>query len=123
MIRFGHVNLRVRDLEASIHFYEEQLNLHFMQRVGDGDGPMAWLGDGISDDFFLELTQAQVGCGKGHIAFVTDERAKYYPRHKGAGIVDYEIPALGIYFIHDPDGNSIEMMPKESLEALGGKKG
>lgn len=117
MIGFCHENLRVSDLERSIRFYETQLGLTLRQRLDDEDGPMAWMGYG-AEYFFLELTQAEVVRGADHIAFVTDEAEKYHAMHDAAGIIDREIPALGIWFLHDPDGNSVEVMPASAMEAL-----
>ncbi len=117
MISFCHENLRVSDLEASIRFYETQLGLTLRKRLDDEDGPMAWMGYG-EEPFFLELTQAGVVRGADHIAFVTDEAEKYHAMHAAAGIIDREIPELGIWFFHDPDGNSIEVMPAAAVEKL-----
>lgn len=122
MIDFGHENLRVSDLEASIRFYEEHFNMTLRKRLRGGDGPMAWLGYG-DGAFFLELTESAVVRGNNHIAFVTDERDAFFDRHHAAGLIDFEIPELGIYFMHDPDGNSIEIMPLTALAALGGEAG
>ena len=119
MIQFSHENLRVSNLEASIHFYEEQFGMTLRHRLRAGDGPMAWLGFG--GDFFLELTESAVVRGNNHIAFVTDERDALYKRNNAARLVDWEIPELGIYFMHDPDGNSIEVMPLAAVAALEGK--
>ena len=121
MIGFCHENLRVSDLEASIRFYETQLGLTVCKRIPDDeDGPMVWLRYG-TEPFFLELTQAEVVRGADHIAFVTDELEKYHGMHRAAGVIDREIPELDIYFMHDPDGNSIEIMSTRSMEILNGQ--
>lgn len=119
MICFGHENLRVSDLEAAIRFYEENFDLTVRKRLRSGDGSaMAWLGCKHIPDFFLELTEGTVVLGNNHIAFVTDNREDWYPKHQHTGLIDREIEALGIYFMHDLDGNSIEVMPKQALAAL-----
>ncbi len=59
---FGHENLCVSNLEASIRFYEEMFGLSLMKRLQAGAGLMAWLGDGEYAGLFLELTE---GCGTG----------------------------------------------------------
>lgn len=122
MMRFGHENLRVSDLEASIRFYEDNFGLTVRKRLKSGGGSaMAWLGYADTADFFLELTEGAVTLGNNHIAFVTDDRERWYPKHRQTGLIDYEIEALGIYFMHDPDGNSIEVMPETALAALAGQ--
>lgn len=123
MICFGHENLRVSDLEASIRFYETQLGMTVRKRLpNDEDGPMAWLSYG-TEPFFLELTQAAVVRGADHIAFVTDEMEKYHAMHCAAGLIDRELSDLDIYFMHDPDGNSIEIMSVSAMAALNGQDG
>ena len=51
MLRFGHENLCVSNLEASIRFYEEMFGLSLIKRLQAGAGPMAWLGDGRTRDW------------------------------------------------------------------------
>ena len=69
MLRFGHENLCVSNLEASIRFYEEMFGLSLMKRLQAGAGLMDWLGDGSTRDFFLELTEgaAAGNCGMPNI--------------------------------------------------------
>ena len=121
MLRFGHENLRVSDLEASIRFYEEMFGLSLIKHLQANAGPMAWLRDESTPDFFLELTEGDVAPGSNHIAFVTDCREQCHAKHSAAGLIDEEIVGLGIYFLHDPDGNHIEVMPTEALDVLAGQ--
>ena len=117
MIQFGHQNLRVSDLEQSIHFYEQRFGMKLLKRLQlKGKEKMAWLGYGGVHDFFLELSEGSVVRGTQHIAFVTDEQDLFRQKHQD--IIDTEIRDLGIYFVHDPDGNSIEVMPVSAVDAL-----
>ena len=43
--------------------------------------------------------------------FVTDEYEKLHEQHKKQGVICYENEAMGIYFISDPDGYWIEIVP------------
>lgn len=117
MIQFGHQNLYVSDLEQSIHFYEQRFGMKVIKRLQlEGKEKMAWLGYGGAHNFFLELSEGHVVRGTQHIAFVTDERDLFRQKHQD--IIDTEIRDLGIYFVHDPDGNSIEVMPVSAVDAL-----
>ena len=119
MIQVGHQNLCVSNLEQSIHFYEQRFGMKLLKQLQmEGKERMAWLGYGGVHDFFLELSEGHVVRGKQLIAFVTDERDLFHQKHQD--IIDTEIRELGIYFVHDPDGNSIEVMPVESVDALAG---
>ena len=46
-----------------------------------------------------------------HLAFVTDEYEKLHEQHKKQNVICYENEAMGIYFISDPDGYWIEIVP------------
>ena len=46
-----------------------------------------------------------------HLAFVTDEYDVFHAKHKEMGCICYENPAMGIYFISDPDGYWLEILP------------
>jgi len=81
MIRFNHFNFNVLDLEKSIAFYKEALNLTPVREKNaeDGSFKLVYLGDG-SSDFTLELTWLKdrtepydLGECEFHLAFTTDE--------------------------------------------------
>ena len=119
MIRFGHENLKVTDMDAAVRFYEEQLGLSVLKTMKNGQGKvMTWLGYDGDCTFFLELTEDTVVLGNNHIAFVTDTQAQLLEQHRALGIVDVEIPELGIHFIHDGDGNSVEIMSEDAVAKL-----
>lgn len=120
MLKFDHVNFNVLDLERSLKFYEAALGL---KPVRTKEGPngsfqLAFLSDGISD-FCLELTYLtdrtepyDLGEGEFHVAFITDDFENVHKKHKEMDIICFENPAMGIYFIEDPDGYWIEIVPK-----------
>ena len=64
MLRFGHENLCVSNLEASIRFYEEMFGLLLIKRLQAGAGLMAWLGDGSTRDFFSGTDGRNCGTGR-----------------------------------------------------------
>lgn len=119
MLKFNHFNFNVLDLERSLKFYQEALGLTVVREknAADGSFKLVFLGDG-SSDFSLELTWLRdrtepynLGDLEYHLAFVTDAYEVLYKKHKDMGVVCFENPPMGIYFIHDPDGYWIEIVP------------
>ena len=86
----------------------------------DGSFRLVFLGDGVSD-FSLELTEVRgrtepydLGECEFHLAFVTDDFDGMYARHKEMGCICFENRDMGVYFIQDPDGYWIEIVPQRS---------
>ncbi|MEY8352219.1 VOC family protein [Lachnospiraceae bacterium 54-53] len=119
MITFNHFNFNVLDLEKSLKFYKEALGLTPVREktAEDGSFKLVFLGDGKSS-FTLELTNLterkeayDLGECEFHLAFQSDEFEEDYKKHKEMGVVCFENPKMGIYFISDPDGYWIEIIP------------
>ena len=117
--KFIHYNFNVLDLERSMAFYAEALGLKEVRRIApeSGDFIIVYLGDGASD-FLLELTWLReweqpynLGDNEMHLAFRVDDYAAALAKHKQMGCVCYENPDMGIYFIEDPDGYWLEVVP------------
>ena len=107
MFAFNHFNFNVTDLERSIAFYHDALGLE----------PLVFLGDGHSP-FQLELTwlrdhpqKYDLGECEFHVALAVEDMEKAHALHEKLGCICYENPAMGIYFISDPDGYWIEIIP------------
>lgn len=118
---FAHNNINVFDLDKSLVFYEEALGLKPVNRkeAKDGSFILVYLGDGKSEHL-LELTWLKdrnapynLGDNEIHIAFETDDYDAAYQKHKEMGCVCYENPGMGIYFISDPDGYWLEIVPSK----------
>ena len=121
MLRFDHFNFNVLDLERSLKFYSQALELKPVEEKNAADGSfrLVYLGDGRTD-FKLELTWLRdrtepynLGECEFHLAFVTDQYQEFYEKHKAMGCICFENPAMGIYFISDPDGYWIEIVPEK----------
>ena len=119
MFKFNHFNFNVLDLEKSLKFYEEALGLKEVRRkeAEDGSYKLRYLGDG-EGHFSLELTwlrdreeKYDLGDEEFHLALTTENYEEAYKKHKEMGVIIYENPAMGIYFIGDPDGYWIEIVP------------
>ncbi|HOW85717.1 MAG TPA: VOC family protein [Candidatus Aminicenantes bacterium] len=118
---FAHNNLNVLDLGESLAFYKEALGLQEVRRheARDGSFILVYLGDGRSAHR-LELTWLRdrkqpydLGDNEIHLAFTVDDYQAALARHKEMGAVCFENPAMGIYFIEDPDGYWLEILPEK----------
>ena len=123
--KFYHNNYNVFDLEKSLNFYKEALGLvEVRRRVADDDSfILVFLGDETTE-FTLELTWLRdrdkpydLGEGEYHLAFIADDFDAAHKQHKQMGCICYENEKMGIYFIEDPDGYWLEIVPDRSKEA------
>ena len=119
MFAFNHVCFNVWDLQKSMDFYAEAFGLHEIRRhvAADDSFILVFLGDGHTD-FTLELTWLRdrtepydLGECEYHLALATDDMAAALEKHKKMGCVCFENPDMGIYFVNDPDGYWIEVIP------------
>lgn len=117
--RFVHNNINVKDLDKSITFYKEALGLEEVRRTVKPDGSfiIVFLSDG-SSEHQLELTWLRdwdrpynLGDNEFHLAFRTDDFDAAHNKHSEMGCICYENPGMGIYFINDPDGYWLEVLP------------
>ena len=120
MTAFYHFNFNVLDLEKSVAFYKQALGLDIVREVEPEDKSfkLVFLGEQYTD-FQLELTWLRdrtqpynLGECEFHLAFRTDEYDALYQKHKDMGCICFENPKMGIYFISDPDGYWIEIVPE-----------
>ena len=118
---FAHNNFNVLDLERSLAFYREALDLTEVRRIVPEDGSfiLVFLGDGRTPHR-LELTWLRdrkepynLGDNEIHLAFTVDDFAAALAKHKEMGVVCFENPAMGIYFVGDPDGYWLEVLPQK----------
>jgi lactoylglutathione lyase len=117
--RFLHNNFNVLNLEKSIEFYREALGL---EKAGEIDAPdgsfrIVFLKDGASEHK-LELTWLRdraepysLGDNEFHLAMGVDDYSLAHEKHKKMGCIVYENQSMGLYFIRDPDGYWIEILP------------
>ncbi|WP_310605208.1 VOC family protein [Anaerosporobacter sp.] len=116
---FAHNNLNVFNLDKSLTFYKEALGLVETRRheAEDGSFILVYLGDETTPHQ-LELTWLKewdrpynLGDNEIHLAFVVDDFEGALKKHKEMECVCFENPAMGIYFISDPDGYWLEVLP------------
>lgn len=123
MFKFAHNNFNVLDLERSLKFYEDALGLKEVRRMNGGDFILVYLGDGITPHQ-LELTWLKerdrpysLGDNEFHLALVAENFDEAHEKHQKMGCICYENPGMGIYFISDPDGYWIEILPPDTARS------
>lgn len=116
---FAHNCLKVLDLDRSLKFYKEALGLTPARwmRPSDQDIQLVFLTDGRS------AHELELGCPAGrtepfalgdnefHIAFSVPDIDAAHALHEKMGIICYDPETEPVYFIRDPDGYKIEIIP------------
>ncbi len=114
-----HENYNVQDLDKSLAFYKQALGLTEKRRktASDGSFIIVYVGND-SSDFELELTwlrdhpdRYDIGEEEFHLAFRADDYEAAHKLHEEMGCICFENPEMGIYFIQDPDGYWLEVLP------------
>ena len=113
-----HENYNVTDLDRSIRFYEQALGLKESRRK-TGDGFIIVFLANDEADFELELTwladhpqKYDIGEEEFHLAFKVDDFEAAHKLHEEMGCICFENHSMGIYFIQDPDGYWLEVIPE-----------
>jgi len=124
-MRLLHTMLRVGNLEASIKFYTETLNMKLLRKKDYPDGrfTLAFVGYGDeSENTAIELThnwdtkQYNLGEAFGHLAIEVDDvyKATDLIKQRGGKIIRDAGPMNAgttiIAFVEDPDGYQIELL-------------
>lgn len=116
---FDHFNINVADRERAIDFYRRALGLEIVSTKTGADGSydLTYM-SAPGENFRLELTflhdhtaPYELGENESHLAFRTDDYEAAHKLHSEMGIICFENPTVGIYFIEDPDGYWIEIIP------------
>ena len=114
-----HENYNVYDLDKSMKFYEEAFGLKEVRRKTAEDGSFIIVYVANEEaDFELELTWMRdmdrpynLGDCEFHLAFQTADFEAAHKKHEEMGIICFENPKMGIYFVTDPDGYWLEVVP------------
>ena len=118
---FAHNCLKVFDLDRSLQFYKDALGLAPVRwmRPSDEDIQLVFLSDGRS------AHELELGCPAGrreafdlgenefHIAFRTPDMEAAHALHESMGCICYDPETEPVYFIRDPDGYQIEIIPAD----------
>jgi len=115
-----HENYNVSDLQASLDFYEKALGLTEVRRkvAEDGSFIIVYVSNEEAD-FELELTwlrdhpqKYNLGEEEFHLALYTDDYEAAHKLHEEMGCICFENHEMGLYFIKDPDGYWLEIVPR-----------
>ena len=118
---FFHNNINVLDLDKSVEFYKKALGLEVTKEfhAPDGSFKLVYLGDGTTPHS-LELPWLRdmdrpydLGDNEIHLAFTVDDMDAALAHHKEMNCVCFENESMGIYFIEDPDGYWLEIVPEK----------
>lgn len=119
IFKMVHTNLNVLNLERAIAFYEKALGMKVRKRkkAEDNSFELAFLSD-QDNRYELELTWLrdhekpyELGDNESHICFRTDDYEAAHALHLEMGCICYENTGMGLYFIEDPDGYWLEIVP------------
>ena len=114
-----HENYNVQDLTRSLDFYKKALGLTEKRRKTNPESSyiIVYIGNDESD-FELELTwlkdhpeKYNIGEEEFHLAFRADDFDAAHKLHSEMGCICFENHDMGIYFIQDPDGYWLEVLP------------
>jgi len=116
--RFAHNNINVVDIDRAVAFYEQALGLEVVNRRDSEGFTLVFMGDGYSQHK-LELTwlkdfdkpRYDLGDNESHLCFTVDDYDASFARHREMDCICYVNEAMGLYFIEDPDGYWIEIVP------------
>jgi catechol 2,3-dioxygenase len=117
-VKIGHLRFRVRDMEASIAFYRDQLGMSLQETVGD-EFAFLTFGAAHHDLALMRATgpttpRSLDGPGFDHLALELKDRkafAEAFFRLREAGVAAEPVDN-GIswaLYLSDPDGNRLEL--------------
>ena len=124
-MKFLHSMIRVKDIDASLKFYTELLNMKLVDEHRLDDCTLYFLSD-EANTCQIELTYNDEtpengyinGSGFGHFAFGCDSMEKFTEKMNELGYKylyePFDLTGKGssIAFLNDPDGNEIEIIEK-----------
>ena len=116
---FNHNNINVLNLEKSLAFYHDAFGLEASRtkEAADGSFKLVFLTDGVTPHA-LELTWLRdrkepynLGENEVHLCLAVEDYQAAHDHHAAMGCICYENEKMGIYFVADPDGYWVEVVP------------
>lgn len=126
-MKFVHTMIRVKDLDESMKFYKELLEMNQTGEVELDDCTLYYLSD-EDGQTQIEMTYNKEtpkegytnGNAFGHLAFELDKMSDFTEKMNKLGYKylyePFFMPQVNMYiaFLKDPDGNEIEIMAKQA---------
>jgi lactoylglutathione lyase len=124
IMRFGHVAIRVKDIDKVLEFYCHGLGFTEAFRITNDDGSLRIVYVHISNGQYLEICTGgegerplfddQKNLGMRHINFTVDDLKKYREKAQSRGVVfDSDILDTRDHnvnvWLFDPEGNKLEI--------------
>ena len=115
--RLEHNCIYVTDMEKTLAFYEKAVNLKVLRRKSSETMEIAFIGNEESSQQVEVIREAgrtkpyDLGEKSFHFALRTDDIEAARVLHTEMGCFNHDVPEFGVYYIKDPDGYLIEIMP------------
>ena len=118
-MKLVHTSIHVRDLEKSIAFYKDALGFEIQMEMQLGDDKLVFMGsqDGgaqVELTWLKEQGDKQYDIGEEeviHLGFHVDNFEEVKLKHQEKGYICFDPDYMPPYFIADPDGYWLEMIP------------
>jgi lactoylglutathione lyase len=104
-------------MARTVEFYEKALGLKELRRKGTAEMEIVFIGNDESSQQVEVIHETgrtkpyEHGENSVHFALRTDDIDAARAKHTKMGCIDHEVPAFGVYYIKDPDGYLVEIMP------------
>jgi glyoxylase I family protein len=110
--RLDHVSVLITDMERSLRFYRDTLGLVRIHKPRTFDFEVLWFDLGDHHLHCLLKDKPDTTSPRHFALRVSDvETARAYFKNLGMPVLETtEIPGADRFFIHDPDGNRIEII-------------
>ena len=117
-MKFCHVTLTVKNLDASLEFYQNIVGLPINRRFPSGEGELVFLGSEVTQVELVsrgtEFYEEGKPLGNGiSIGFETDstENMKALLKDKGyEAFGEFKSPRVSFFFVKDPDGYNVQFI-------------
>ena len=118
----AHIGINVLDLERSVAFYRDAFGMKEIFRMhakSKLNMVLCFLSDECCGTMLTlvwceeKKSPYDLGDNNIHINFTTDDFEGSYHRHKEMGIVCIEELNKHIYYVEDPDGYEIALVPEQ----------
>lgn len=116
---FYHTSIAVLDLDKSIQFYQEALGFTEVRRIAADDGSYIFVFlncEGSNAQLELAWYKDRkipwnLGDTDTHLGFRADDFEAAKEHHEKMNCICSVNEKLGVYFIKDPDGYKVEIVP------------